>query len=53
MLVGICNPDALNIRIFNPKIALNMLVLHAGGFFRPFGKERQSRAANPPEHKIP
>ena len=22
MFVGICNPDALNIRIFNPKIAL-------------------------------
>ena len=30
MLVGICNPDALNIRIFNPKIALKMLLLHAG-----------------------
>ena len=44
MLVGICrsalpllpnglkNPDALNIRIFNPKNALQMLILHAGGF---------------------
>ena len=31
MFVGICNPDALNIRIFNPKIALQMLILHAVG----------------------
>ena len=31
MLVGICNPDALNIKIFNLKIALQMLILHAGG----------------------
>ncbi len=32
MFVGICNPDALNIRICNPKIALK-LILHAGGLF--------------------
>ncbi len=32
MFVGICNPDALNIRIFNPQIALKMLlILHVGG----------------------
>ena len=52
MLVGICNPDALNIRVFNPKIALKMHILHEGGFFRPFGKKRQSRVANTPERKI-
>ncbi len=31
MFVGICNPDALIIRICNPKIALKMLILNAGG----------------------
>ena len=27
MFVGICNPDALIIRICNPKIAVKMLIL--------------------------
>ena len=31
MLVGICNPDALNIRIFNPIIALQMLIFNTAG----------------------
>ena len=31
MFVGICNPDAVNIRIFNPKNALKMLIFNAGG----------------------
>ena len=31
LFVGICNPDALNIRIFNPQIALKMLIFNAGG----------------------
>ena len=31
MFIGICNPDALNIRIFNPVIALQMLILNAVG----------------------
>ena len=31
MLIGICNPDVLNIRIFNPKIALQMLIFNAPG----------------------
>ena len=26
-----CNPDVLNIRIFNPIIALQMLIFHAVG----------------------
>ncbi len=26
-----------------------MPIINAGGFFRPFGKKRRSRAANPPE----
>ena len=29
-LIGICNPDALIIRILNPKNALKMLILNAG-----------------------
>ena len=31
MFVGICNPDALNIRIYNPKIALKMLIISPVG----------------------
>ena len=31
LFVGICNPGALTIRIFNPQIALKMLTLNAGG----------------------
>ena len=32
--------------------ALQMRIFNAGGFFRPFGIKRQSRAANPPARKI-
>ena len=32
MFIGICNPDALNIRIFNPIIALQMLIFNAAGY---------------------
>ena len=30
-LIGICNPDVYNIRIFNPLIALQMLIFYACG----------------------
>ncbi len=30
-LIGICNPDGSSIRIFNPKKALQMLILNAAG----------------------
>ena len=29
--IGICNPDVLNIRIINPIIALQMLIINAAG----------------------
>ena len=30
-LIGICNPDVYNVRIFNPLIALQMLIFYACG----------------------
>ena len=30
--IGICNPDVLDFRIFNPIIALQMLIFNAAGF---------------------
>ena len=41
MFIGICNPDALNSRIFNPVIALQMLIFNADGLqIRPNVKIR-------------
>ena len=52
MFIGICNPDALKIRIFNPKIALQMLLFNAVGLqIRPNAKIRQN--GNPPERQNP